>query len=419
MMRRTANDSGDNLKCSECGFGNLASHKFCSNCGARLAAAVRTEDAAGRRKAQDLIEEAFREFERENLGEAILLGEAAVAVDPANASAFSLLGTIYEKRGQVAEAIRCFERVVELNPDSEADRERLEAVRLQSMAMTTSVAKISAARSFLEKNSSFILVAVATAIVVFLIMLPIVLLRGRDEGRASTSPEQAARATGMEARPIAPPPSQAGPTGSGTTAAPIWTTPQGAQPATTSGAYGAGTTPYATSGLPPVLSAEPWETGGAQPGAAGERTVEAQEQPGPAGRVARQESPSITLTFHEAGLTGGGVSGGTPDGTGRQETGGPLDLWALGNRARTYQGSGMYRDAIDSYSRIMDAAPSGRAAQQLAICYQRVGDQQKAREAFSAAIRLFNEDVSAGRNTEEAQQGIRSCEAGLGMLGGG
>jgi tetratricopeptide (TPR) repeat protein len=410
--------SGDRVKCSRCGFSNAASHKFCAGCGAKLPAAAPAPLGESRTKAQKLIEEAFREFEKENLGEAILLGEAAVALDPANAAAHSLLGTIYDTKGQVGEAIRCFEKAVELSPDSAADRERLEALRLQSVAMTTSVAKLSPARTFLEKNSSIILVAVATAIVVFLIMLPIVLLRGRSAGQLPPSQERErmARAALSGARPVAPPPSQpgtsaavsGGPTqNQASQTAPQRTTGQAANPfAALSGASS-----Y-TSGLPPVLSAEPLEAPAGMRLPPGGGTA---SEPSSPTRPAREEAPSITLSLLEAEPTATGAGGGGSAGV----SAAPLDLWALGNRARTFQGSGMYKDAIDNYAVIMDAAPSGRVAQQLGICYQRVGDQEKAREAYKRAIDLFNEDVSAGRNTEEAQQGIRSCETGLRILGGG
>lgn len=419
-MPKSADGSGgvqDALKCSGCGSSNPASHNFCSNCGTKLEKPAPTQESESRTKAQELIEDAFREFERENLGEAILLGEAAVALDTANASAYSLLGTIYDKRGQLSEAIRCFERAVELNPDSAADRERLEAIRLQSVAVTASAAKVSATRSYLERNSSLILVGVATALVVFLIMLPIVLLRGSGEERASTSPQQLVAAPGSSARPVAPPPSQAGQAGSaaGTTAQ------TGARTtAPSSGAYGTGTLgSRLPGGFAPVLSAEPWETGPPVPPAASESTEGLGPQPVSDTAVTREEPPAITLTFHESepalrpeGERPTGEAGGTGPAPG-------LDLWALGNRARTYQGSGMYREAIDSYSRVMDSAPSGRVAQQLAICYQRVGNDERARRTFSRAIDLFSDDVNAGRNAAEARQGIRSCEMGLRILGGG
>ena len=61
--------------------------------------------------------------------DAMMVAETAVATNPTSASAISLKGMCYERRGQIAEALECFEKVVELNPSSTLDKIKVNDLR--------------------------------------------------------------------------------------------------------------------------------------------------------------------------------------------------------------------------------------------------------------------------------------------------
>jgi hypothetical protein len=77
-------------------------------------------------KLRNLIDMALWHNEIGNVPGAVHACEAALQIDPYNTSALSLLGVLYEKQGNDEKAIETFQKVVELNPDSFADAEKLE-----------------------------------------------------------------------------------------------------------------------------------------------------------------------------------------------------------------------------------------------------------------------------------------------------
>lgn len=128
------------MYCGACGTRNPFNAKYCHECGTRL------DEAHGARpippeefelpppeeveqKVRALLEAAFRAYEQGNLEEAIAQCREAVKLQPANAAAHSLLGLLYERRGEREAAIREYETALHLNPDSEADRISLARLR--------------------------------------------------------------------------------------------------------------------------------------------------------------------------------------------------------------------------------------------------------------------------------------------------
>ena len=131
------------MYCTDCGSRNPQESNYCRECGrkilsfedeARLAPSrtskllniEMTEPPAEPDKLRLLLDMAFWHNEVGNVSGAILACEAALKVDPYSTSALSLLGCLYEKQGKDDKAIEAFERVVQLNPDSIADAEKLE-----------------------------------------------------------------------------------------------------------------------------------------------------------------------------------------------------------------------------------------------------------------------------------------------------
>jgi hypothetical protein len=133
------------MVCSNCNTQNFRDHKFCGECGRPLPRAAEPWDqtrmdgyvALNGGHAQDtqvqaLLEQAFLAFEAGQLADARLACQSVLALRGESSAAHSLLGLIYEKEGRRADAIREFEIVLQLNPDSDADRAHL--YRLQDGA---------------------------------------------------------------------------------------------------------------------------------------------------------------------------------------------------------------------------------------------------------------------------------------------
>ncbi|MFY9233248.1 MAG: tetratricopeptide repeat protein [Fimbriimonadaceae bacterium] len=99
---------------------------FCKKCGATL---PEEEVAAGLLKLEELSKEGFHLFNEGRTEEARMVAEAALLTHPSFAAALSLKGMCHEREGHVAEALECFERVVEQNPDSTLDKIKVAQLR--------------------------------------------------------------------------------------------------------------------------------------------------------------------------------------------------------------------------------------------------------------------------------------------------
>ena len=126
--------------CTSCGIKNAADSNFCKQCGGKLdrvAAAKINEDAFERAMPEDeqvsaLLERAYRLRKDNNLDGAIALCQEVLRLRSDGTSAHSLLGQLYEQQGDREAAIREYERVLQLNPGSIADRVKLDELRGQA-----------------------------------------------------------------------------------------------------------------------------------------------------------------------------------------------------------------------------------------------------------------------------------------------
>ncbi len=122
--------------CNACGVKNVADSNFCKQCGHKLdRAAGKIAEAAfdaalpEAEQLDALLERAYRLRREHNLEGAVALCEEALRLRPGSTSAHSLLGQLYALSGQQGAAVREYERVLELNPGSIADRMKLDELR--------------------------------------------------------------------------------------------------------------------------------------------------------------------------------------------------------------------------------------------------------------------------------------------------
>jgi len=114
------------VSCKQCQTPNSLDSTFCKRCGAAIAESDLTEAQA---KMEQLIEEGNALFNQGRTDEALAIAEAAVLGNPSSTSGWSLKTLCHERRGEIAEALECADRLVELNPGSDFDKIRRSTLR--------------------------------------------------------------------------------------------------------------------------------------------------------------------------------------------------------------------------------------------------------------------------------------------------
>lgn len=137
------------MKCPNCGIVNGKTNKFCRECGTRLEVLASAHEATEAHPDEvGLGEELFRVielFESGDLDAALESGVKIVRANPGSASAHSIVALVYERKAEqeladgdpdrsrefMGFAIDHYEEIIDLNPDSAADREKLASLRLK------------------------------------------------------------------------------------------------------------------------------------------------------------------------------------------------------------------------------------------------------------------------------------------------
>jgi hypothetical protein len=142
--------------CPGCSTPNQDHFKFCRECGQRLSAAapasvgdatIATTAAAPDpspvssappidevTQAARLLDQAFDLYDEARYEEAIVACQASLALDPSGTTAHSLLGMIYERLDKPTEAVRQYQLVLQMNPDSIADATKLDSLLTRKRA---------------------------------------------------------------------------------------------------------------------------------------------------------------------------------------------------------------------------------------------------------------------------------------------
>ena len=455
------------MYCHDCGTGNTVDSKYCKECGTKINDGFRTMMLSVQDLAQGqsdealdrltrLLDMAFWHNEAGNIAAAITAGEAALAINPNSTTAHSLLGSLYEKKGEDDKAIEHFEAVLALNPNSQADASKLDQLRrgvhvravsppgahlwlppgLVKMAPKVQEKWAAIAATRLDRPASLprrpLYAAGGAALFVLACGLLVTRPWGTAEARTSTAtaiPPAPSPAVAVDRSAFGAPPQAEAAAGSPPT-----------RPLVLSGAS-AYTAPYAA---PMLTSHDPFAgVVPSAPPAPRDRetsplwslpTVPA--RPSRSRRVAGRGLPALPLTLTAIPASSGELSpapvtlpNGAPRATVEALPQHTVVVSSLGN---AYAPSGTAElpshihitvhqlrssDADPSAGSVGDGAGAdggqGDSYQQRALALQQGGDYRQARLAYGSAIRAYETQIASGHDVVTAQRGVAACQTGL------
>lgn len=367
------------MKCQKCGAENPGEGSVCSACGAEI-----TSESEDKTATAEILYETLRLYEQLDLDAALAKCKEALSIDPDSPSARSLLGLIYERLAEreknlgnvelandyYSAAIRQIERVLEQNPDSAADREKLQELRAK---LGIPEPEQGGVRAALDRAVSFIkgippayTAAVVSCAVVFVILGALMGNGASEQGQRKIQP------TGVQPNM----PLQTYPQQQPQQSAPAWTYQPNAQDEAEQPGYPSQQPSNTYQPLPQIpqptrtaASPKPVPTDASTPTAAS------------------SEPPKVVVP--------------NP----------PQPEKSPAERAREAMSKKDYAAAARLYEEaISHGENTAENHQQLAIAYYRVGSNAKAEEHFQKAIRLYQDRKARGVDAAGADAGIRVCQ---------
>lgn len=194
------------MYCTQCGCKNTDESNFCKKCGSHLRAvnpAVGDRDTGNEpvndEKVSTLLDRAFELYDSGEVDQAFEVCCSALRLNPSSVTGRSLLSTIYEKQGNLDAAIRQMERVVEANPNSGADLNRLESLQRRLKLKLAEQDEVIIPKSSAAPVSDWVRnpLVLATCALVGMLLIAVILLafRGGPEDRNAVLPVSPARTT--------------------------------------------------------------------------------------------------------------------------------------------------------------------------------------------------------------------------------
>lgn len=395
------------MKCDKCGIVNDPDAKFCKECGERLQGASSGLSSDESAKIGELIYAAYKHKEAGRIEEAMLACHAVLALNENNPAAHSLLGALYDAKGDIEKAIRHYERAVELNPSGFSDLQKLDRLRSMQRAEVYQVEPEELA--LWDRLKPYVPAASALAFFCIVFVLGFMAMRGSSPGSSAqsttpgtgnsaqtTPPVQAYQQYGQQQQtqavqnpqgvpvPAAPAQNQQ--------ATPADATARQSSASTNAGARQGASSPSSNYGNAPASKVTPSPI----PPAKDEAPVivpvtdqPAHTPPTPAPRPSPTPSASVVVHSPEP----------------------PADPE---QRALQLQSEGKYQEAIAAYREALNrTSDTGRIHQKIAICQQRLGQKDAAIRSYTQAISSYRDQLAAGRDPAEVQRNIRACEAGI------
>lgn len=396
--------------CTRCGTNNSKTSKYCRECGKRLiveSLELDVEQSEGLPEPPDdaavseLLYEALKLYEQGKLDLSFAKCRESLGLNPNSPSGRSLLALIYEKKaeGQVEKgnledaedylraAVRQIERVLEANPDSVADREKLDDLRAKLEGQARFVVKkrlpvMDQAKAQLMRVPLPWLAGGGTTLFLILVyLMASAVVGGKNQPNNRALLTQSPQQTQMPQQPQQQPqPAQAYPN---TISGPAWTyqPPAAAaqQPATALPPQTYAPQPQSQY-RPPDLS--PLPSAQAQP----VQPYPVESPPRPAPERAPRRSAEVKLP--------------------------PAAPQASSSeRARTAYASGDYQSAAALYEQaIMQGEVTAENHQALGMCLYNIGKKNTAVDHFEQAISLYSARKAKGIDADSADSGIRTCK---------
>jgi len=168
------------VKCKACGSEAQEGASFCTQCGARLETGARAHASAPDSEAHSLLTKANLSRIRGDWEAAEQQCIEAIRLFPEDPSAHSLLGDIYASQKRWNEAAQRYQLAIDLNPENQADREKLEQARQRAAGAQAPVAarkRPSSALGTLGLRLSPPVQLAAVAIISFVLVLLVMSLR--------------------------------------------------------------------------------------------------------------------------------------------------------------------------------------------------------------------------------------------------
>lgn len=426
--------SGGPRGCSNCGAGNPATARFCAQCGKGLPPL--NGGAPGSVNA--LLDSARQHVLLGHWEDAALAAEAALALDPDSAEAHHIAAQARLKQGKASGALHHAERAVELD----GGNAEYQATLAQAMHGGGSASTIT--------SPAVLASAAALAVIALVIVLA---FTGKPKPKAAPAPTPSATPSGP-ASPFAQPPSGAAypqparPSGVDYDGprVPARTTPPGPPALATPNPARRGAESVAGGALPDTtgLAPAPVDTSALQkfapPAPPSQPAAAAPSPPAQtAPRAPAQHIAPIVPPLAQAQSQHGAVAPPPPASNSifgpapaaRQpaaveptHTATPSQpaQQAPARTTVTPQQQYVERDygaAAQGYQRQIEAGhATGAKYQQLGLSYERLGDRQKAAQAYQNAIAAYKAQLQAGQDPEVASRGLRSTQRALNMLQG-
>lgn len=405
------------VQCTQCQTHNSLDSKFCRACGAALPTDVL--DLATT-EFDDLVQQGYDLYQENRTSEALMIAQSAVDTNPSSVKAISLKGLCLERLGRMAEALDCYEKVIELKPDSAIDRIKVNQLRAGL-----------AGRAFEEpkqRQRRALIVAGASVLGVFALGITITLLVVNNNQGPTIVEKTALTASGI---PISPP-FDAQPVPQPAPVQQQAPVPENITPPAAS----INATPGRRLDPPPLLSSnspgfpplqgtiEPFRPPGSisvEPISPPTMPQGGTLDPPPAPSTSTETSPAPDEKPRPKPVVdvrpAAGSSRTTPAASG--DSGGN-ELQAVLAAARQNYQTGNLTQAATLYERALNlGADPGSTNQRLGQTYSRLGNRQQAVSAYNRAIAVFEGRLRSGQGDSDATRAqLEAARQAVKALGG-